>query len=83
MDVLGVRYGSIINTLFMEVEMDRIMIKCPIKGVAVPTGILMERDSFEDKSNVMMGITVGPCPGCGKNHPWDKMSSFLEGDPEV
>jgi endogenous inhibitor of DNA gyrase (YacG/DUF329 family) len=66
-----------------EVEMDRIMIRCPIRGEAVPTGILMERALFEDKKNVMEGIIVGPCPACGKNHPWNKTYSFLEGDPEA
>ena len=63
--------------------MAKVMIKCPIKGVAVPTGMEMDKDTFENHSDVMPGNTVGPCPACGKNHPWDKMNSFLEGDSQV
>jgi len=56
--------------------MAAVMIKCPVIGKAVPTGIAMDQKSFE--SSVMSNNTFGPCPACGGSHTWDKKDAFLD-----
>lgn len=51
-----------------------VMIKCPVTGVPVATGIGMD---FESLKNVdMRDNTLGDCPSCGQDHVWQKKDAF-------
>ena len=55
--------------------MGQLMIKCPITGELVPTGITMDKTSFESSTFANNSIK---CPSCGKIHTWSKKDvSFL------
>ena len=55
--------------------MARVMIKCPVRGKAVPTG--MEADEAAFKSVKYENNEFG-CPACGQIHTWSKEDAFLE-----
>lgn len=52
-----------------------VKIKCPVTGKDVPTGIVMDLESF--KSTTLKDNTV-QCPHCGKPHKWSKQDAFVE-----
>ncbi|SFH06756.1 hypothetical protein SAMN04488020_106120 [Palleronia marisminoris] len=54
--------------------MDDVLIKCPVTGKPVKTGIVAEREGFEE--SVLEESTV-PCPHCGQTHTWDKQDAWL------
>jgi len=56
--------------------MPRIMIKCPKTGNSVPTGIAIDKISFE--STVFTNNAFGPCMECGQTHTWSSTDAFLE-----
>ena len=58
--------------------MGKVMIKCPETGKAVPTGMAMDKASFD--TAVLSNNTLGNCPACGKDHVWSKEDAFLEED---
>lgn len=58
--------------------MAQVMITCPVKKVAVPTGIAMSAQSWA--STTMDGNSMR-CPACGKTHVWDKKDAYLEDEP--
>lgn len=58
--------------------MGMVMIKCPTTGKPVPTGIGMDKGSFEGSS--LTDNTVASCPHCGADHTWSKSDAYLEGD---
>jgi hypothetical protein len=49
--------------------MGEAMIKCPITGKYVPTGISLDRATFE---SIEMSHNSSTCPACGGVHQWDK-----------
>lgn len=51
-----------------------VMIKCPVTGEAVPTGIGI---NYESLRNVEMSDNVlGACPSCGGEHIWQGEDAF-------
>lgn len=54
--------------------MRKVMIKCPQKGIAVPTGVEMDQDAF---GTVTLDYEL-KCPACGAVHHWTKKEAFLE-----
>jgi endogenous inhibitor of DNA gyrase (YacG/DUF329 family) len=50
--------------------MTMLMIKCPKTQKPLPTGIGMDKKSFETAS--LSTNTIAPCPHCGGAHTWDK-----------
>ena len=51
-----------------------LMIKCPVTGHAVSTGIDVEVDTFVQLPNVSSEIN---CPVCGSQHIWQKSDAWL------
>jgi predicted RNA-binding Zn-ribbon protein involved in translation (DUF1610 family) len=60
----------------MGTAMGMVMIKCPISGRVVATGIELEEETFTQLPNVGSGMT---CPGCGGHHIWRKADAWLDG----
>jgi hypothetical protein len=58
--------------------MPRVMIKCPNTNKLVTTGIVMDRASFENPTNILSNNTFH-CPACRQNHTWSKSNAVLEG----
>ncbi len=56
--------------------MPSIMIKCPKTGKALPTGISMPKESFDDPTNVFTNNST-QCPHCGQMHVWNKSDAFV------
>jgi len=59
----------------------RIMIRCPVTGKPVPTGMNVDINSF--KSLEFPRNTFSPCPACGQSNSWEKKDAFLEPDEKV
>jgi hypothetical protein len=53
----------------------RLMIRCPKTGKAVPTGIAMDPASYV---SVSLENNVTRCPHCGEGHRWSKEQVFWE-----
>jgi endogenous inhibitor of DNA gyrase (YacG/DUF329 family) len=56
--------------------MGMVMIVCPTTKKPVPTGIAMDKASFN--SSTLTNNSVS-CPHCGKMHVWSKRDAFLAG----
>ncbi len=56
--------------------MARVLIKCPVTGHGVFTGIEMDEASFE--SSTLPDETLRLCAACGQSHPWSKEDAYLE-----
>jgi len=55
--------------------MPNIMIRCPIRGIPVPTGLTTETIKFESLS----GITIPlQCAACLKLHQWERKQASVE-----
>jgi endogenous inhibitor of DNA gyrase (YacG/DUF329 family) len=50
------------------------MIKCPITGEAVSTGIEIEADAFQELPDVSARMN---CPACGRQHAWRRIDAWL------
>lgn len=59
--------------------MPKIMINCPNTGKPVFTGMIMDRQSFEQDSKAF-SQTGTPCSECGEVHEWSKQDAFLGDD---
>jgi hypothetical protein len=57
--------------------MPKIMIRCPIVGVDVPTGLSTETIKFDSLSNVTIPLR---CPACRKLHKWEQKDAWVEKD---
>ncbi len=55
--------------------MPKIMIRCPIVGIAVPTGLTTETIKFESLSSVTIPLR---CPACRKLHKWEQKDAWVE-----
>lgn len=55
--------------------MPMVMIKCPKTGKDVPTGIAMDRTSFESSD---MSDNKLRCPHCGETHAWNKKDAWVQ-----
>ncbi len=58
--------------------MAQIVITCPKTGNPVPTGMDMDRESFE--SGTFVQLTLKNCPECGDDHTWDTKDAQLSDD---
>ena len=56
--------------------MPDVMIRCPVTGKPVRTGMSLSRESLE--LSELEDNRVGPCPHCGQTHVWDKEDAYLE-----
>lgn len=57
--------------------MPKIMIRCPILEVPVPTGLTTEAIKFESLSGVTIPLR---CPACRKLHEWEHKEAWVEKD---
>jgi hypothetical protein len=60
-----------------------IMIRCPITGKAVPTGLSTETVLFDSLGDISVPMR---CPACLKMHRWKKKDAWVEkgnGGPET
>ena len=55
--------------------MGQVMTSCLKSGKPLPTGVVMDRASFE--SATVDGNEVG-CPHCGGSHVWSKANAWVE-----
>lgn len=55
--------------------MASVMVKCPITGKEVPTGVDMDKFSFQ---TARMSGNSFRCRACGQMHTWDKDQAWLE-----
>ncbi len=55
--------------------MGAILIRCPITGQDVPTGIYMDEETF---ATLLPFTGQLMCPHCGKMHEWSKNQSWIE-----
>ncbi|MCC6651283.1 MAG: hypothetical protein IT348_09075 [Candidatus Eisenbacteria bacterium] len=55
--------------------MPMVKIKCPKTGRDVPTGIVMDLDTFQSVTFTNNSVS---CPYCGEAHVWSKPDAFLE-----
>jgi hypothetical protein len=54
----------------------RVMIRCPVTGRAVPTGLTADPTTWEARP---IGLNRVPCPECKQVHAWSKSDASLEG----
>ena len=58
--------------------MGTVVIRCPITGQQVPTGILMSRAEFDQAK---LESSVLRCPQCGRIHTWCRKDAQLVESP--
>ena len=57
--------------------MDDVMIKCPETGKAVRTGMVADKDGFEDS---VLDESTLQCPHCAKTRTWNKSDARFAED---
>ncbi|MBE0597070.1 MAG: hypothetical protein IH614_07365 [Desulfuromonadales bacterium] len=59
--------------------MPEILIRCPVTGKDVSTGVALPAEVF-----LVADFETYPvhCPHCGLEHPWDKGAAYLQVPPE-
>jgi hypothetical protein len=60
--------------------MSSVMIRCPITGSTVSTGIETEAVVFRKLPRIPSRML---CPACGEEHVWSVASAWLEGEPRL
>jgi hypothetical protein len=55
--------------------MPNIMIRCPIRGTPVSTGLTTEQIKFESLSGIKIPLQ---CPACAKLHQWQHKEAWVE-----
>jgi adenine-specific DNA methylase len=58
-----------------EIYMGMVMVKCPQTGRAIPTGITIDRESFQ-RSPVFFRRTR--CPICNTEHAWFAREAWVD-----
>lgn len=56
-----------------------IVIKCPVTGEIVATGMTMEPDEFETADP---GMNTFQCPACDEVHTWNRRDASLRDSPD-
>ncbi len=56
-------------------SIQKLMIRCPKTGLAIPTGIAMDPASFASSG---MENNSTSCPACGGVHTWSKENTFWD-----
>lgn len=59
--------------------MPEILIRCPVTGKDVPTGVSLPADVF---LQAQIDTYPATCPHCGAQHPWRKEEAYLRVPPE-
>jgi endogenous inhibitor of DNA gyrase (YacG/DUF329 family) len=54
--------------------MGMVIIKCPVTGQPVPTGLVMDKEEFGRAS--LVG-NILRCPACGRMHEWTREQAQL------
>jgi hypothetical protein len=62
----------------VESDLSRVMIRCPVTGRGVPTGLTADPRTWPARP---IGLNRMPCPDCKQVHAWSKSDAFLEGAP--
>ena len=60
--------------------MSSVMIKCPVTGRPVTTGIETEQTVFRRLPKVAGRMQ---CPACGQEHAWSVTAAWLAGEPRM
>ena len=55
--------------------MARVLIKCPVLGRSIPTGLEVDAESWETRQ---LGDNRAFCPACKQTHTWTKSDAWLE-----
>ena len=55
--------------------MPEILIRCPVTGKDVPTGVALPAEVFLEADIETYPVE---CPHCGLQHTWDKKSAYLQ-----
>ena len=61
-----------------EVEQLRVMIRCPVTGRSIPTGLTADPSTWAARP---LSPNRVPCPECKQTHVWSKADASLEGAP--
>jgi hypothetical protein len=59
-----------------EATMPEIMIRCPVFGTSVSTGLTTEAIKFESLSALQIPMR---CPACLRNHKWERKDAWIDG----
>jgi hypothetical protein len=59
-----------------DVEQARVMIRCPVTGRGIPTGLMAEPTTWHRRP---IGFNRVSCPDCKRVHAWTKRDAHLEG----
>jgi len=57
-------------------DMVRVMIRCPVNGDPIPTGLMADPKFWSARP---IGLNRVLCPVCKQSHAWNKKDAFLEG----
>jgi hypothetical protein len=74
---IGAQYDLGIVSL-KGLAMSAVMIRCPVTGHDVSTGIEVEPNTLYHLPNVNARMT---CPACGSDHVWTKQEAWLAETP--
>jgi hypothetical protein len=58
--------------------MSEVLIRCPLTGKDVPTGIMLDDEAF---LNVNLQDKEAHCPHCGLQHHWNQADAYLRSPP--
>jgi hypothetical protein len=59
-----------------DVEQARVMIRCPVTGRGIPTGLIAYATTWHRRP---IGFNRVSCPDCKQVHAWSKRDAHLEG----
>jgi hypothetical protein len=59
-----------------ESNLLRVMIRCPMTGRAIPTGLTADPATWHSRP---IGLNRVSCPECKQAHAWSKPDAHLEG----
>jgi hypothetical protein len=65
-----------VSTVDKESNYVRVMIRCPVTGRGIPTGLTAEASSWQARP---IGLNRVSCPACKQIHAWSKPDAHLEG----
>jgi hypothetical protein len=55
--------------------MPQILIRCPVFGRVIPTGLSTEKVRFDSLSGIQFSVV---CPACEKTHRWKQPKAWIE-----
>jgi hypothetical protein len=55
--------------------MPNILIRCPVFGRTVPTGLSTEKVKFDSLAGIQFSMV---CPACGRTHRWKQPKAWIE-----